>query len=73
MSFSVSFSAPRTEVAEKMEKEYAPDCVKEFVRKSIEHLTSSHVKVVAYGHLYDGHSVEVSNASITVTPFDDPV
>lgn len=69
MSFSIDFHAKKEDILGILEKEHAPECVKSFIEAAAFGFSPEMVvHVKANGHLYDGHSYEVSTADIRVTP-----
>ena len=71
MSFSISFTTTLEDAKQRIESEHAPECVKEFVRKSLGHLSCAQVCVYGYGHLCDSaEAYKVSSCNLTITPLD---
>lgn len=68
MSFSFEFTTKIEDAPGLVEKQYAPECVKDFVRVALTGLTGDFVYIKAYGHLYDGSSSNWSSADIQVRP-----
>lgn len=67
MSFSFEFNAKPADVPALVDATYAPDCVKDFIRRAVTDLPCDLVAVKAHGHLFS-KDYQVSNATITVTP-----
>lgn len=66
MSFSLDFTATQADAGTILEQEYAPECVKVFIKAALTAFApEALVFVKAYGHLYN-KDYNISNATIAV-------
>lgn len=66
MSFSMEFTAVQADAVRIVAQHYAPECVKEFIRKGlVAFAPDALVYVKAHGHLYN-NDYQRSNADIVV-------
>lgn len=68
MSFSFEFTAKINDVPALTDAQYAPDCVKEFIRLAVRDLPADLVYIKAYGHLYN-KDYQTSTCTLEIRPF----